>query len=151
MFSQAAPPIWPPPPPALIRPRRPRCAGCRRSSLPCAPPLLCVAEMRYHLAEARFLEFHGQGRQMSAHPFATLLDDFLERLLVLACRHRDQLVGGGYDQVVAEESMLLAQLISPALVDHAHHLDALTRIHLVPPDAHEHSRSFRFLMSIRMR
>jgi hypothetical protein len=47
--------------------------------------------------------------------------------------------------------MLLAQLISPALVDHTHHLVALTRIDLVPPDAHEHSHSSRFLMSISMR
>jgi hypothetical protein len=47
--------------------------------------------------------------------------------------------------------MLLAQLVSPAFVDHTHHFVALTRIDLVPPDAHEHSRSSRFLMSTSMR
>src|SRR5260370_4653169 len=51
---------------------------------------LCVAEMRYHLAEARFLEVQVQRRQMRTHPFPTLLDDFLPRLLVLTCGHGDQ-------------------------------------------------------------
>jgi hypothetical protein len=42
--------------------------------------------------------------------------------------------------------MLLAQLLGPAFVNHAHHFVALTRIDLVPPDAHEHSPASWFVM-----
>jgi hypothetical protein len=47
--------------------------------------------------------------------------------------------------------MLLAQLIGPAVVHHAHHLVALTGIDFVPPDAHEHSALSCYVMSISMR
>jgi hypothetical protein len=47
--------------------------------------------------------------------------------------------------------MFLSKLIGPAFIDHPHHFVALTRIDLVPPDAHEHSSASWFVMSISMR
>src|SRR5260370_21920008 len=107
--------------------------------------------MRYHLANARFLEREVEGSQVSSHPLAALLDDLFERLLVLTRGHGDQLVGGGRGQVVAEESMLLTQLIGPAVVDHLHHLVTLTWVDFIPPNAHEHSCASWVWISTSMR
>src|SRR6267143_5814422 len=76
---------------------------------------------------------------MRAHPLTAFLDDALQRLLVDAGRHRDELVGSGGDHVIAEKSGLLSQLIGPAFVDQAHNLVLLAMTDPIPPDAHEHS------------
>src|SRR6202030_3249866 len=101
--------------------------------------------MRYHLPNVGFAERYFEAREVGAHPFATLLDDSLESLLVKTCREGNQLVLGDRHDVVAEESRLVPQMIGPALVDHAYDLIALAGTHPISSDAHEHASSSIFV------
>src|SRR6266550_2512448 len=97
------------------------------------------AEMGYDFSLTRVDEGEVDAHQVRADPFATLLNNPLQRFLVNACGHGDQLVGLGRDDVIAEKTRFLAQLIGPPFIDQGHNFVELAVTYPIPPDTHEHS------------